>query len=75
MKVANATDEIGKYVPMTFPRRMMTYVLLDLLIINLITYYLMYQVQLEFVLSVTAVEIIALAVAFAFWVPRYKLRW
>jgi len=73
--MANAADEIGKYVPMTFPKRMMTYVLLDLLLINLITYYFVYGVALGFVISVTIIEIIALAIAFAFWVPRYKLRW
>ena len=54
---------------------MMVYVLIDLLLINLITYYLVYHVPLEFVISVTAIEIIALAVAFAFWVPRYQLKW
>jgi len=73
--MANAADEIGKYVPMTFPKRMITYVLLDLLLINLITYYFVYGVALGFVISVTIIEIIALAIAFAFWVPRYKLRW
>jgi hypothetical protein len=60
---------------MTFPKRMMVYVLIDLLLINLITYYLVYKVSLEFVISVSAVEIIALAIAFAFWVPRYQLKW
>ena len=60
---------------MTFPKRMMVYVLIDLLLINLITYYFVYHVSLVFVISVCAIEIIALAVAFAFWVPRYNLTW
>ncbi len=68
-------NETGTHFPMTFPKRMMVYVLIDLLLINLITYYLVYHVPLEFVISVTAIEIIALAVAFAFWVPRYQLKW
>ncbi len=68
-------NEIGTHFPMTFPKRMMVYVLIDLLLINLITYYFMYNVSLVFVISVSAVEIIALAVAFAFWVPRYHLQW
>ena len=73
--MTNAKDEVGKNVPMTFPKRMMIYVVIDLLLINLITYYLAYGVSLEFVIAVSVIEIIALAVAFAFWVPRYKLRW
>jgi len=68
-------NEISTHFPMTFPKRMMVYVLIDLLLINLITYYLVYNVSLVFVISVSAVEIIALAVAFAFWVPRYQLKW
>jgi hypothetical protein len=60
---------------MTFPKRMMVYVLIDLLLINLITYYFVYNVSLVFMISVSAVEIIAVAAAFAFWVPRYHLQW
>ncbi len=73
--MTKAKDEIGKYAPMSFPKRMMIYVIVDLLLINLITYYLAYRVSLEFVIAVSIIEIIALGVAFAFWVPRYDLRW
>jgi hypothetical protein len=68
-------NEVGTHFPMTFPKRMMVYVLIDVLLINLITYYLVCKVSLEFVISVSIVEIIALAIAFAFWVPRYQLKW
>jgi hypothetical protein len=73
--MTDSKNEIGTHFPMTFPKRMMVYVLIDLLLINLITYYFVYKVSLEFVISVSAVEIIALAIAFAFWVPRYQLKW
>jgi hypothetical protein len=73
--MTDAKNETGTNLPMTFPKRMMVYVLVDLLVINLITYYFVYNVSLLFVISVSAIEIIALAVAFAFWVPRYNLTW
>jgi hypothetical protein len=73
--MTDSKNETGTYVSMTFPKRMMIYVLIDLLLINLITYYFVYKVSLVFVISVSAIEIIALAVAFAFWVPRYQLKW
>jgi hypothetical protein len=73
--MTDSKNETGTPVSMTFPKRMMIYVLIDLLLINLITYYFVYNVSLVFVISVSAIEIIALAVAFAFWVPRYQLKW
>jgi hypothetical protein len=73
--MTDSKNETGTHFPMTFPKRMMMYVLIDLLLINLITYYLVYNVSLVFMISVSAVEIIVLAVAFAFWVPRYQLKW
>jgi hypothetical protein len=73
--MTDSKNETGTHVSMTFPKRMMVYVLIDLLLINLITYYFVYNVSLVFVISVSAIEIIALAVAFAFWVPRYQLKW
>ena len=54
---------------------MMLYVVLDLLLINLIAYYLIYQVSLVFVILVIAIEITALDLAFVVQVPRYHLRW
>jgi hypothetical protein len=42
--MTNAKGEGGKYIPMTFPKRMMLYVVIDLLLINLITYYWKYGV-------------------------------
>ena len=73
--MTDPNNEVGTHVPMTFPKRMMVYVLIDLLLINLIAYYVVYKVSLEFVISISIVEIVALAIAFAFWVPRYHLKW
>ena len=61
--------------PMSFPMRMLTYVVLDLTIINLIVLYLAEHLSLGLVLAVDIVEIAALAVAIAFWVSPYKLKW
>ena len=73
--MTDSTDEIGRLAPMTFPKRMMAYILADLTLINLICYYVAAKVPLEFVAGVTAIEIVALGIAFVFWVPRYQLKW
>jgi len=73
--MTDSTNETGKLALMTFPKRMMAYILVDLILINLICYYVAAKVPLEFVVGVTAIEIVALGIAFAFWVPRYQLKW
>ena len=73
--MTNPHQEIGTNFKMTFPKRMMLYVLLDLILINLICYYGAYKVPLDVVIGVIIIEIAALGIAFAFWVPRYQLNW
>jgi hypothetical protein len=73
--MTDTKNETGTRISMTFPKRIMVYVLIDLLLINLITYYFVYHVSLAFVISVSAIEITALTAALAFWVPRYQLKW
>lgn len=61
--------------PMGFPTRMLMYVVLDLLIINLLVFYFVEKMPLRLVLPIAVLEIVTIAVAFAFWVSPYKLRW
>ena len=62
-------------VPMSFPARILLYIILDLSIINLLVFYWLENVPLSHVLPVIIIEIAALAVAMAFWVPVYHLKW
>jgi hypothetical protein len=61
--------------PMSFPTRMLVYITIDLILINLIAFYLHGNLSLSFVLLVSIVEIVVLAVSMAFWVSPYKLKW
>lgn len=61
--------------PMGFPTRMLLYIAIDLVLINLIAFYLHGNLPLSFVLPVSVVEIVALAISMAFWVSPYKLKW
>ena len=61
--------------PMSFPKRMLMYIIADLTLINLLIFYWVAKVPLKFVLSVIIIEIVALTVAIAFWAPKYKLKW
>ena len=65
-------DEIGIFIPITFTKRMLLYIVLDLLLINLIVFYWHEKLSLPLVLMVNLVEMIALVAAFAFWVPKYQ---
>ncbi len=60
---------------MSFPARILMYVIADLLLINLLVFYWHEHLPLSLVLSVSIIEIVALAVAMAFWVGPYKLKW
>ncbi len=65
-------DEIGIFIPTTFAKRMMVYIVIDLLLINLIVFYWHEKMALPLVLGVILIEVIALAAAFAFWIPQYQ---
>jgi uncharacterized protein (DUF486 family) len=43
--------------------------------VNLGVFYLHENLPLSLVLAASIVEVIAIAVNFAFWVPQYKLKW
>jgi hypothetical protein len=75
--VANehALRNINSPFPMSFPTRMLLYVVIDLTLINLIVFYWVKHLSLSLVLPTIVVEIVAIAVAFAFWVSPYKLKW
>lgn len=60
---------------MSFPTRMLLYVVFDLTLINLIVFYWIEHLPLGLVFAVDIVEIVALTVAMAFWVSPYKLKW
>ncbi|MDE1854877.1 MAG: hypothetical protein KGH57_00960 [Candidatus Micrarchaeota archaeon] len=60
---------------MSFLVRMFTYIVLDLLIINLIVFYLAEKLPFWIVVAASAVEIAALTLAMAFWASPYRLKW
>ena len=61
--------------PMSFPKRILLYIVLDLSIINLLVFYWHENLPLSLVLPTIIIEIVSLAVAMAFWVPVYNLKW
>ncbi|MFZ0005976.1 MAG: hypothetical protein WCC86_03175 [Methanoregula sp.] len=65
-------DELGIFIPATFAKRMILYIVIDLLLINLIVFYWHENMPLPVVLGVILIEVIALAAAFAFWIPQYQ---
>jgi len=65
-------DEIGIFIPMTFTKRMVFYIVIDLLLINLIVFYWHEKMSLSLVFGVSLIEMAALVAAFAFWIPRYQ---
>jgi len=61
--------------PMSFPTRMLLYITIDLILINLIVFYWLENLSLSLVLPISIVEIVALAISMAFWVSPYNLKW
>ncbi len=61
--------------PMSFPKRMLLAISAILIPANLVIFYLHRQLPLSFVLLVSVLEIVVIAINFAFWVPSYKLKW
>ncbi len=60
---------------MSFPTRILSYIVIDLAIINLIVFYWLKNLSLGLVLPVIFIEIVVLAISMAFWVSPYKLKW
>lgn len=61
--------------PMSFPTRILSYIAIDLTIINLIVFYWHENLSLGLVLPTIIIEIVVLAISMAFWVAPYKLKW
>ena len=60
---------------MSFPKRVLIVVSVVLILTNLIVFYLHRNLSLVFVILVSIVEIVPIAVNLWYWVPKYKLRW
>ena len=60
---------------LSFPTRMLVVATVVLMVVNLIEFYGIKRLALDFVLEVSIVEVVILAINFAFWVPRYNLKW
>ncbi len=61
--------------PMSFPTRILLYIVVDLIMINLVVLYLHQNLPLSLVILIILIEIVSLAIAMVFWVPVYKLKW
>ena len=62
----------------SFPKRILMVVSIILFLTNLVIFARVYwfpPLSLSLVIVVTIMEILAIAVNFAYWVPKYKLRW
>ncbi len=64
-------DEIGRYIPITFPKRMFVQVSKVLFVLNIIVFYMHEKISLNIVLAVCIVEIVAITIFLAYWIPRY----
>jgi hypothetical protein len=60
---------------LSFPARMLMVVTIVIFVVNLIVFYWHEHLLLSLVLAASSVEVIAIAVNFAFWVPQYQLKW
>jgi len=60
---------------MSFPTRMLVVIIVVIIVVNLIEFCWLMHLALAFVLSVSIVEILAITINFAYWVPQYKLKW
>ena len=61
--------------PMSFPTRILLYAVIELTVINLIVFYWHEKLSLIPVIQVIILEILVIAIAMAFWVTPYNLKW
>jgi hypothetical protein len=54
---------------------MLVVIIVVIIVVNLIEFCWLMHLALAFVLSVSIVEILAITINFAYWVPQYKLKW
>jgi hypothetical protein len=59
----------------TFPKRLLAYMFIDVLVINLSVFWWHQHLTLRVILAASLLEIAAVAVAMVHWVPRYGLKW
>ncbi len=62
-------------IRLSFPARIMIYVVAVLLIINLLVFYAAMHVQLAVVLATWLIEVLALGAAVAFWAKLHRMKW
>jgi hypothetical protein len=64
-------------VMISFPKRMLMVVSVILILANLVIFARVYwfNLPLWIALVITIVEILAIALSFAYWAPKYKLKW
>ena len=60
---------------MSFPTRMLVVTTVAIIVVNLIEFYGIMHLAFDFVLEVSILEIVVIAINFAFWVPQYNLKW
>jgi len=65
-------DAIGKFLPITFVKRMVMYIVTLLVVMNFGVFYFTDKIPLSTVLIVTIFEIVYMILFVSFWVPRYQ---
>jgi hypothetical protein len=62
---------------MSFPKRMLITVVIILLLTDLVIFARVYWFNLSasLVLIISILELLAIVISFAYWVPKYKLKW
>jgi len=65
-------DEIGKFLPITFVKRIVMWVFALVVVMNFGVFYFNGNTPFSTVLIVTIFEIVYMVIFVAFWVPRYQ---
>jgi hypothetical protein len=65
-------DEIGKFFPITFVKRIVMWVFALVVVMNFGVFYFNGNTPFSTVLIVTLFEIVYMVIFVAFWVPRYQ---
>ena len=60
---------------LSFPARILMYVIIDLLLMNVIVFSLVLLESLSVALSVWAIEVLAIGAGMVLWVHRHRLKW
>jgi hypothetical protein len=73
-------DEIGRYLPLTFPKRMFIFVTIVVFVNNFVVFYVHEKNSMGAVPGVSIIEIVAMVIFVALFVPMYqragaRVRW